>query len=174
MALKVKGEDFVRKAGAIKKAVDVILPEKEGGSDVMGGINTFMLNLNSTMGQAAKLLQGYKEIKDIIKPGNKAQGQAVGGHTQAKTLPYTEPAAKPQSAQNQAEQPPNEAITQPQPMALSEAQKQEKAEALFNELHAMVKPHLLMAKTMSAAAVIQYALQPAMKKKIITEIAKRF
>lgn len=56
---------------------------------------------------------------------------------------------------------------------LSEVDKRAKAENIFNDLHEKVKPFFIIAKGLKASDVIEMALQPNNKNKIIDEIARR-
>lgn len=61
MALELTEKDFEK---AAKVATD------GDGGDFMNGINKLLVNVNSMMGQASKLLKGYSEIKEKLKPSS--------------------------------------------------------------------------------------------------------
>lgn len=147
MALELTKKDFAGK-----------IAQDSGGEDVMAGINKFMGNLVSTMKQGKAMLDSYKNIKQELMPGQ-AKAAPMAGTRQPPVAPAARPAAPPP--------PPPAAV------AAAPEDNRAKAEALFNELHGMVKPYLPMAKTISVAKAIQYVLQPENKEKIISKFAER-
>lgn len=175
MATAIKKNNLVKIPGA----GPIVVGNKADG-DMMGGINSFMGNLVNVIGQADRLLGSYATIKDKLGPMLKGENPMAGSQGAQKAL--TGPAVQRPPPQPPAEQPepavrgePVAAKTDPsKPEAIAMTNdKVEKAEALFKELHDKAKPYIPVLKTMRADALLQLAMQPANKKKIIDAIAAR-
>ena len=150
----------INKANLIEKGA--ISPGSSGGGDWIGGIDKLLSSLDKTANTMAKLLNSYSELKNKIIPA-KGIVAPSGGGVQRQPTPHTPP-------------PPSIQPALKQPVEKEEVKtedKLEKATNLFNELHEMVKPYIPQAKLVSASVVIQHALKPENKKKIIEQIASR-
>lgn len=134
---------------AINKADVIRKPAGEG--DFMTGINKFMGSLIQASNSMSRLIEGYDKLK------GKITGQT---------------AQTPQ--QQTAVQPAYRHPPQQQPKQLSEeSDRLKKATGIFDELHAKAKPYFPMVAKMEVAQLIQMAMQPKNKQKIIEEIARR-
>lgn len=166
MATTIQKNNLVK----IPSAGPVVIGNKTD-DNMMGGINSFMGNLVQVIGQADKLIGSYATIKDKLGP-------MLGG--QPKQGMGAQAAGPPPGAQRQLPPPPPQTPVEPAvrnptpPEAIAMTQdKVERAEDLFKELHEKIKPYIPVLKTMSADTVLQMAMQPKNKKKIIEQIAAR-
>ena len=136
--------------------------------DIMTGINKFMTSLNQAIGGGSKLLDSYSNIKDKLGTITKGpqQTQNTGGIRQIPTQQYIEPATQPAAISKKIN--PSK-INDSTPVVKSGlvVNTEDKAEEIFNKAHEMAKPYLMRAKAISAGKVIEMALKPENKKKII-------
>lgn len=161
MALKITDDDFK------KESKVTILPKSDDGFNLnqfMMGATKFISSFGNAMSQAGATFEKAKTLREKFK-GNKPGIQTPENPIRQPTPPQEiEKALLPGETKTEQTK---EVIT------MSTEDKKEKATKIFNELHGLIKPYIIIAKTMSAGQVIEMAMQPNNKAKIIDEMAKR-
>ncbi len=156
MALELKKGDFTKSVNPLNT-----------GGNWIEGINKIVASFDKVINSSSKLLGSYTDIAQRLK-GN----PPVHGGMGTLQAPVQRPAVT-----RQVPPPPVAPPPPPPPVAAPVVEpvvdKRAKAEALFSELHSEIKPYLAVAKTVSAAQVIQWALQPENKEKILAKIMER-
>lgn len=169
MAMKLQKEDII-KPSSVQVIKDI------PGGDLLTGLNSLLSTFNTTMNSATKLLDGYQNLAEKL-PG-KQQQQQISSRPMQGYRQHVEPAQRPQAPPPVPD--PEPAATPekkeiPLPAFMTEEEKKKKAAAIFAELHEAIKGYIPLMRIQQTKAIdlIQMALQPGNKDKIIDFIAAK-